>query len=88
MIVAWWIGYLMCVEPTCPDMGCETVFCWEEWQAVWIVAYKFLPDKPHTLNEVIRVIASFGGFMRRKRDGESGSKILWIGRQRVMDLAT
>jgi len=88
LIVAWRIGYLMRLGRTCPDMDCETVFDREEWQAAWIVARKPLPDKPPTLNEVIRVIASFGGFLGRKHDGDPGSKTLWIGLQRVMDFAT
>lgn len=88
LIVAWRIGYLMRLGRACPDMDCETVFDREEWQAAWIVARKPLPDKPPSLNEVIRVIASFGGFLGRKHDGEPGSKTLWIGLQRVMDFAT
>lgn len=88
LIVAWRIGYLMRLGRACPDMDCETVFDREEWQAAWIVARKPLPDKPPSLNEVIRVIASFGGFLGRKLDGEPGSKTLWVGLQRVMDFAT
>lgn len=87
LMVAWRIGYLMRLGRTCPDMDCETVFDREEWQAAWIVARKPLPDKPPTLNEVIHVIARFGGFLGRKHDGEPGSKTLWIGLQRVMDFA-
>jgi hypothetical protein len=53
----------------------------------WLVARKPLPGKPPTLNEVIRVIAGFGGFLGHQGDGESGAKTLWIGLQRVMDFA-
>ena len=87
LIVAWRIGYLMRLGRTCPDMDSEAVFDQEEWQAAWIVARKPLPDKPPTLNEVIHVIAGFGGFLGRKHDGEPGAKMLWIGLQRVMDFA-
>jgi len=45
------------------------------------------PDTPPPLNEVIRVVASFGGFPGRKGDGEPGAKTLRIGLQRVMDFA-
>jgi hypothetical protein len=51
------------------------------------VARKPLPATPPRLNDVIRVIASFGGFLGRTRDGEPGAKSLWIGLQRVMDFA-
>jgi hypothetical protein len=36
---------------------------------------------------VIRIVASFGGFLGRKGDGEPGTKALWTGLQRVMDFA-
>lgn len=79
MIVAWRIGYLMRLGRTCPDMDCEIVFDREEWQAAWLVAGKPLPPAPPKLNEAIRVIASFGGFLGRKGDGEPGVKSLWQG---------
>lgn len=87
MITAWRIGYLMRLGRACPEMDCEAVFAREEWQAAWLVARRPLPDKPPTLNEVIRVIAGFGGFLGRQGDGEPGAKTLWIGLQRVMDFA-
>lgn len=72
---------------TCPEMDCEAVFEREEWQAAWLAARKSLPNKPPKLNEVIQVIAGFGGFLGRKGDDEPGAKALWIGLQRVMDFA-
>lgn len=87
LMTAWRIGYLMRLGRTCPEMDCEAVFEREEWQAAWLVARRPLPDKPPTLNEVIRLIAGFGGFLGRKGDGEPGAKTLWIGLQRVMDFA-
>jgi len=76
LITAWRIGYLMRLGRSCPEMDGEVVFEREEWQAAWLVARKPLPDKPPTLNEIIRVIASFGGFLGRKGDGEPGAKTL------------
>jgi hypothetical protein len=37
---------------------------------------------------MIRLIASLGGFLGRKGDGEPGAKTLWIGLQRIMDAAS
>lgn len=87
LVIAWRIGYLMRLGRTCPDMDCEAVFDREEWQAAWLVAGKPLPPVPPKLNEVIRLIAGFGGFLGRKGDGELGAKSLWQGLQRVMDFA-
>jgi hypothetical protein len=41
--------------------------------------------KPPTFNQMIRMVASPGGFLGSKSDGEPGAKTLWIGMQRVMD---
>ncbi|MGO4813787.1 IS4 family transposase, partial [Cupriavidus sp. 2MCAB6] len=32
-------------------------------------------------------VASLGGFLGRKSDGEPGAKTIWIGMQRTMDAA-
>jgi hypothetical protein len=87
LIIAWRVLWLMRLGRTCPDLACEVVFAPEEWQAAYLVARKPLPATPPRLNDVIRVIASFGGFLGRTRDGEPGAKSLWIGLQRVMDFA-
>jgi hypothetical protein len=36
---------------------------------------------------MVRLIASFGGFLGRKGDGEPGVKTIWTGLQRGMDFA-
>jgi len=36
---------------------------------------------------VVRLIASFGGFLGRKGDGEPSVKTIWTRLQRVMDFA-
>ncbi|WP_408601511.1 IS4 family transposase [Paraburkholderia heleia] len=46
------------------------------------------PKKTPTLNQMIRMIrmiASLGGVLGRRSDGEPGAKTLWIGMQWVMD---
>lgn len=87
MIVAWRIQRLMRLGRTCREMNCETVFDREEWQAAYIVAWKPIPPEPPPLNTVVRLIATFGGFLARKGDGEPGVKTIWTGLQRVMDFA-
>jgi hypothetical protein len=39
----------------------------------------------YSINEVIRNLALLGGFLGRKSDGESGTKSIWRGLQRVQD---
>ena len=56
-----------------------------EWQGAYLLAEKEPPKEPPTLREVIRQIASLGGFLGRKHDGEPGVKSLWLGFARLRD---
>ncbi len=47
----------------------------------FILLKKKIPNKPLTLNTVIWAIATLGGFLGRKSDGEPGVKTLWKGMQ-------
>jgi len=37
------------------------------------------PTPPPTLNEMIRMVASLGGYLNRKSDPEPGVKTMWVG---------
>ena len=88
LIIAWRILQLVTWGRDCPDLPCEVVFDSEEWQAAWIVAKRCQPpETPPTLNEMVRLIARFGGFLGRKSDAHPGPKALWIGLQRVREFA-
>ena len=60
----------------------------DEIRGAFVLAKKPRPKTPITLNQIIRLIASLGGFLGRKSDGEPGAKTLWIGMQRTMDAAS
>jgi hypothetical protein len=86
LIVAWRVMFLTMLGRTAPDLPCDAVFATEEWQAVYIVAkHSKPPKKPPSLNSMIHLVATFGGFLDRKGDGEPGPKTLWIGLQRARD---
>ncbi len=88
MIVAWRIMFLMKLGRECPDLPCSMVFEKGEWEAAYIVYKKSTPpENPPSLNEMIKMVASFGGYIGRKGDGPPGPKVLWIGLQRVKDFA-
>ena len=62
------------------------VFEEQEWQAVYIVTKKEQPpETPPSIDEIIRMIASYGGFLNRKGDGFPGPQTIWIGLQRCQD---
>ncbi len=44
------------------------------------------PEEPPTLREAIRRVATLGGFLGRKCDGDPGTQVLWIGLQRLDDI--
>jgi len=70
----------------CPEMPCDAVFADEEWKAVYLVTQrKPPPEQPPSLDTMVRMVASLGGFLNRKHDGFPGPKTLWIGLQRIPD---
>ena len=86
MLIAWRILYLTMIGRACPELPCSVLFDQEEWEAVYLVTQRKLPPKePPTVNEVIRWIAGFGGFLNRKGDGYPGPQTMWIGLQRMKD---
>jgi len=88
MIVAWRVLYVMHLGRQCPDLPCDVVFEDDEWQSTWVIIKGGSPPRsPPTLNEIIRMVASFGGFLGRKGDGHPGPQTLWIGLSRVQDFA-
>ncbi len=46
------------------------------------------PKTPPTLRQAVRMIASLGGFLGRKADGEPGVTTIWKRLRRLHDIAT
>jgi hypothetical protein len=88
MVVAWRIARLMRLGRTCPELDASLFFDADEIRGAFLLAKKPRPKTPITLNQIVRLIASLGGFLGRKSDGEPGAKTLWIGMQRTMDAAS
>jgi hypothetical protein len=87
IVIAWKILYLCRFCQECPDLPCDIIFSDSEWKAAYtIIKHKAAPNKPPTLNELIRLIASLGGYVIRKTTNP-GTQTLWLGLQHVYDLA-
>lgn len=87
LIVSWRIARLMRLGRTLPDLDASLLFEPEEWEAAYLLAKQPVPTQPPRLNTVLRLIARQGGFLGRKGDGEPGVKAIWLGLQRVRDVA-
>ena len=85
-IIAWRILYFTMLGRECPELPCNLIFEDQEWQAVYIVTTREKPPEiPPSLGEIIRMVASYGGFLNRKGDGFPGPQTIWIGLQRCRD---
>lgn len=86
IIIAWRILYVVMMGRQCPDMSCESIFSKEEWQTTYVVVYrKKPPEIPPTINEMIRMVASLGGYLNRKSNREPGVKTMWIGMRNMQE---
>jgi hypothetical protein len=83
LVVAWRIFHLAKLGREVPDVPCTEYFAEAEWKA--LVAYvthnPTPPERPPSLREVMRMVATLGGFLGRKSDGEPGTQTLWLGLQ-------
>jgi hypothetical protein len=87
MLVAWRVMLLCRMGRSCPDLDCEVMFETSEWQSVYVIVKKQdPPSTPPRLNDIVRMIASLGGYVPHKKT-EPGTQTLWIGLQRMHDFA-
>ena len=87
LIITWRTLFVCRMGRECPDLDCEAIFEPSEWKAVWVAVHrKKLPRKTPRLSEIVHLIASLGGYVERPKS-EPGTQTLWIGMQRMYDLA-
>jgi Domain of unknown function (DUF4338)/Transposase DNA-binding/Transposase Tn5 dimerisation domain len=89
MVVAWRIYHLTMLSREVPEHPCSIFFEEAEWKALYILANQTgnLPAKQPSLRQATRMVASLGGFLGRKADGEPGTTTLWRGLQRIESAA-
>jgi hypothetical protein len=87
LIVAWRTMFVCRMGRECPDLGCEAIFEPSEWKAVRVAVHgEEPPKKAPPLAAMVHLIARLGGYVERPR-GAPGAQTLWIGLQRMYDLA-
>ena len=89
LVVAWRIFHLTKLGRETPDVPCTVFFEEIEWQALvgFIRKDPIAPAQPPSLREAMRMVASLGGFLGRKGDGEPGTQTIWLGLQRLDDIS-
>jgi Transposase DNA-binding/Transposase Tn5 dimerisation domain len=87
LIVAWRTLFVCRMGRSCPDVDCEAVFEPSEWKAVWMAVRRTRPpEQAPRLSEMVRLVAGLGGYIERPKS-EPGTQTLWVGIQRMYDLA-
>ena len=89
LIVTWRVLFVCWLGRNCPEMSCETVFETDEWKSVYqVVNRQPPPKKAPKLQEMVRMVAQLGGYLNHKGDHEPGTQTVWLGLQRLHDIAT
>jgi hypothetical protein len=88
LIVTWRTLFVCRLGREFPEISCEAVFEPAEWQSVYkVVRREGPPAQAPTLREMVRMVAQLGGYVNRKRDDEPGPQTVWLGLQRLHDIA-
>lgn len=90
LVIAWRIQHLTMLGRETPELPCTVFFDDNQWKSLYAFIARdplAVPKDTPTINEVMRKAATLGGFLGRKHDGEPGVKVLWIGLQRLEDIA-
>jgi hypothetical protein len=89
LVVAWRVLMVCRLGRSCPDLDCEAIFEPSEWKSVYVAVHQCAPPgQPPRLGEMIRLIAQLGGYVNTPgRKDPPGPQTLWLGMQRMSDLA-
>ena len=89
LIIAWRTLMVCRMGRSCPDISCEAIFEPEEWKSVYMVVKRQSPPtQPPRLEEMVRLVAQLGGYLNRpNRKDPPGVQTLWLGLQRMQDMA-
>ncbi len=86
LMIAWRTLFVCRLSRSRPALDCEVVFEPSEWQSVWTVIHQQPPPQtPPQLEGMVRLIARLGGYVTRH--DPPGPQTLWLGLQRMRDLA-
>lgn len=87
LIVTWRTLYVCRLGRSFPEISCEAIFEPAEWKSVTRIVLGKTPRTPPRLQEMARLIAQLGGYVNRKRQDPPGPQTIWLGMQRLHDIA-
>jgi len=88
LIITWRTLYVCRLGRALPNISCEAVFHPAEWKSVCrVVRRQPAPSKPPSLSVTVRMVAQLGGYVNRTRNAEPGPQTVWLGLQRLHDIA-
>jgi hypothetical protein len=89
LIVAWRTLMICRLGRSSPELDCEAIFDPSEWKSVWMVVRRARPPRrPPKLAVILPMIAQLGGYVRHpNRKDPPGPQTVWLGLQRMYDLA-
>jgi len=86
LIVAWRTQWVCRLSREHPDADCQVLLAPSEWKSVWKATQGKLPKQPPKLSLMVRLSAALGGYIAGP-GREPGVQTVWIGLQRMRDLA-
>jgi hypothetical protein len=88
-IIAFRLFWLTLISRIDQEMPSNQILEDHEWKALCCCITKNCtpPQKPPSVREAIRMIATLGGFLGRKHDGEPGMTYIWRGWEKLSLLA-
>ena len=89
LIVAWRSLYVCRISRSFASRKCTLLFTEAEWKSVWMIMHRSNPPRqPPKLMEMTKLVAALGGYIDRRSSGPPGPQTIWLGLQRLHDIAT
>jgi hypothetical protein len=87
LIVTWRTLFVCHLGRESPEISCETVFEPAEWKAGYRIVHDKTPNTPPPLAAMVCTVAQLGGYVNRPRSDPPGPQTVWLGLQRLHDIA-
>lgn len=88
LVITWRTLYVSRLGRDMEDLCCTVIFAEEEWKGLYQLHFRRRPPKkPPALQEMVCMLAELGGYVNTPSRGHPGAQTIWIGMQRLNDIA-